>query len=272
MFTQNRVSGAVPKEFFSRTSTEKAWGVWYKAAMATEGADELDGFPFIEERLGPTKEEILEKILVFLGLVADPHQAERATAGVLQKLKCCASNTVNCELFRVLAWYRVRGLHTISSVRAAGAADARHLETGAWLTENWDQIHSEAKSRDVGPQFPLHRGADRSSNASAGSSPPGPSGLPLPANYGSAPGWAPADAERGLSPSGGHRDFGIDPVFNRRCDKIMRAIRDEHGAMWVISTRGGIVEPSSVPFVRGVGRALPRKVCTFFRVFERGLQ
>ena len=90
--------------------------------MAIEGADELEGFPCIEERLCPTKEEILEKILVFLGLVADPHQAERATAGVLQKLKCCSSDTINCELFRVLAWYRVHGLRKISSVTGSMSA------------------------------------------------------------------------------------------------------------------------------------------------------
>ena len=260
-FTRNRVSGAVPKEFFSRTSTEKAWEVWYKAAMAIEGADELEGFPFIEERLGPTKEEILEKILVFLGLVADPHQAERATAGVTQKLKCCNSNTINTELFRVLAWYRVHGLHTISSVAGAGTSVAVHLDTGPWLTQNWEQIHSEANSKDAGSSFhPRRRAADRSNSGSIGGQTPA-----QPTS-----GYGRTTHERAESPPEGYRDFGLDPVHNRRYDKVMKAVQDEQGAMWVVSARGGIVEPSSVPNVRGIGRALPRNVCTFFHMYESG--
>ena len=82
-----------------------------------------------------------------LGLVADPKAAEAAAAGVAQKLKCCTYSAIGNELFRVLAWYRVRGLHTITNPRGAGAGDARKIRTGAWLSENWDQIHNETKSR-----------------------------------------------------------------------------------------------------------------------------
>ena len=63
--------------------------------------------------------------------------------------------------------------------------------------------------------------------------------------------------------------FNIDPVHGRRYDETVRAIR-EHETLWAVNPRGGTVEPCSVPGVRGIGRTLPRGVCTFFHLCEAG--
>ena len=66
--------------------------------------------------------------------MADPKAAGAAAAGVAQKLKCRAYSAIDNELFRALAWYRVRGLRTITNPRGAGTGDARKIRTGAWLS------------------------------------------------------------------------------------------------------------------------------------------
>ena len=186
----------------------------------------------------------MEKILVYLGLVTDREAAEAAAAGVAQRLKCCTYSAIDNELFRVLAWYRVRGLHTITNPRGAGAGDARKIRAGAWLSENWDRIHGEAKSQEMGSHPPAtqHQGPERSSSAnSAGSASPPPS-LPIPYTFGGKGGAAPRDTEGGHSPMGSGRDFAVDPICNRRYDKTVRAIRGNE-TLWVVNRRGGHVEP-----------------------------